>query len=180
MGTTAMEVLETTARPRTLFEIGAQLRMALDIVDEGGELTPVLEEFFKGLATDQANKAEAYAGLMLELEMQEVAATAQAEQWKAKAEARANARVRLKDRMKTFMELTGQTKVTTSTGRVFAIQKNGGKQPLRVLSSNINDFPIECLKSVIDPEKVREAIEAGTVGPEVAVLEERGNHLRLK
>ena len=79
------------------------------------------------------------------------------------------------------MELTHRAKLETATGRVLAIQKNGGKQPLVVDWLPLEELPERFQKVTIteDREKIAEALAAGEELT-FARLEPRGTHLRIK
>lgn len=166
----------------TLFEIGEQLRQVLDSIGENGEVTPLITEFLISMEHEQAEKAENYACLMLELQMRASAAQAQIDQYAAKLKAYTNLHDKLKAAMKEFMEKTGQKAIETANGRKFSICGNGGKMPL-VIHSGVHptDIPEEYQKVTIgfDNDKIHEALSKGE-DFFFAHLEPRGTHLRLK
>lgn len=168
----------------TLFAIGDELRAVLDLVDESAELPPIVEQWFAEIGDAEAEKLDAYAGLIRSLEGEAAVAKAEAEQFQAKAAARENAVKRLKDRVKLYLESTGRTKAVSKAGRTFAIQANGGKLPL-VIDPAVKpeDLPREYQRITVgyDTEAIRDALEDGLEFPKTfARLKPRGNHLRVR
>jgi len=173
---------------RAIFSIGADLLALNDLLDEtGGELTTpeadtAVSAWLAELHTEQAAKLDGYVGLIRTLEMEASAATAEAEQYAKKAGTRTNRVKWLKRRMKDHLEATGQLKATTVTGRVLAIQKNGGVFPLDLAETLRPDDLEERFRKVtvtIDTDAVRKALETGEAVPG-ACLRERGTHLRIR
>jgi uncharacterized protein (UPF0335 family) len=171
----------------TLFEIGVELVALMDLLDEtGGEITPnsqdALDEFFTEVGDQQKDKLQAYASLIRRLETEAATATAEAEQWQKKAQARTNSVKSLKDRLKLYLEMTGQKKVQTSKGYTIAIQANGGKVPLVIAEgTDPASLPDEFKRQrwEILTEAVREALESGQKLP-FAALGVRGSHVRIR
>jgi len=166
----------------TLFQMGADLLAVYDQIDDlGGELPPELEAWFDELATNEAAKLDSYVGLIRQADAEAAAATEEMERWKMRAQARTNLSKRLKDRIKQHLELTGRAKVETVTGRVLAIQKNGGKQPVIVDWLPLEELPERFKKVTIteDRDKIAEALASGEELT-FARLEPRGTHLRIK
>jgi len=171
----------------TVFKIAEDLRALDELLDEcGGELTPetepIFEAFFAELATDQEAKLDNYAHLISELNRQAVAARATAEGFARVARARERSVDRIKDRLLWFMQGTGQKKALTTSGWTFAVQANGGKDPVLINDGvSTEDVPAAYLRITveIDKDKVRDAIKAGE-SIDFATLGERGVHLRLK
>ncbi len=171
----------------TLFSIGDDLRALMDLLDEsGGEITPAthttLEAWFAEVGRDQSNKLDGYACLIRQLEMEATAATAEKEQWAKKAQARENSAKRLKERLKLYMELSRQDKLQTSTGRIIALQNNGGLLPLELaptIDPNKLAPAFQRVKVDVDTDAVRAVLEAGQELP-FAKLGARGRHVRIR
>lgn len=169
----------------TLFEIGEELRALDALLDEtGGELTPetesVVEEFFRELQSDQANKLNGYCHYLKKLESEAAVARATADQFRQKVAVRENAALRLKDRLKEFMIATGQKKAVTTEGWEIAVVNNGGKQPMDLDATA--PIPKEFMVQpppVADKDLIRAALEGGAKLP-FARLKERGQQLRIK
>lgn len=186
---------------RTLTELEAA-GLALDalIAELEGDVSDgaaeIVDAWFAELAEETARKVDGYA---FRIKAEE----ADAERWKAmaaemteKAGAAANRAKRLKERMAFHLEQQQLQEIKGSIYR-FYWQKNGGKAPLILDSTDPNDFPEDCrVQTVtISNAKVRERIEQGQVQftrslPETdgavsavvtlkAHLGERGRSLRL-
>jgi Siphovirus Gp157 len=89
---------------------------------------------------------------------------------------------RLKARLKDYLECTDRTKAVTSSGKMFAIQKNGGASPLVVAEDlDLSTLDQRFVRTVasLDTSAVRAAIAAGEDVP-FASLGETGSHLRIR
>lgn len=173
---------------KTLFDIGSEL-LALDAVLEelpGGELSPeaeaALAKWMDTLGDEEAAKLDAYLAYLNQLGMEQDRAREESRNWAYRANVRTNRIEWLKANLKLHLERTGREKVMTASGRVVAIQSNGGAAPL-VLDPNLNVDEIDqsfvkVVKSV-DHAAVRKAIEAGADLP-WARLDGRGTHLRVR
>lgn len=164
----------------TLFEIGDDLRAILNLIQDDGEIDDALAEWMERLQEQEAEKLDAYVGLIRILEGEEAVAKAEAEQYALKAKARTNKVKQLKDRIKEHLIATNRDKATTATGRVLKIQANGGAVGVEIDPIPIKDVPFEFVKVIreIDRDAVREAL---TKGEELtfARLLKKGNHLRI-
>jgi hypothetical protein len=172
----------------TLFAIGGELQALQELlVERDGDVTDpeiaaAVDAWFATIAADEGAKLDGYIGLIRQNDMEAAAAKEESERWTMKARARENAAKRLKDRLKQYLEFTGRTKATSATGRVAAIQANGGKVPLTI-ADGIDPVQVDPsyqrIKVEFDTEKIRSSLEAGDdVG--FARLEPRGNHLRIR
>jgi hypothetical protein len=172
-----------------LFDIGdiADIKALMDLLDEtDGEITPesqdAMDAFFAEIEGNQGEKLQGYATLIRRMETEAAVAKAEAEQWDRKGDARANSARRLKDRLKLYLEVTGQKKVQTSRGYVIAIQANGGKVPLVIADGTDPKALPETFQRIrveIDTDAVRETLESGGSLP-FAALGERGSHIRIR
>lgn len=178
---------------RTLYEIGVDLAVLNEKLSEvEGDLSRLKEmegyvsAWLDQLGGEQAAKLDRYVGLIRQLEMEASAAKAEAEQWAAKAKGR-EARVHfLKERLKDHLAKTGQAQAQTESGRVIAMQANGGQLPviLDVLILDDKDFDqipeqFVVTRRSFDMAAVRKALEGGKhLG--FAHLGERGSHLRIR
>lgn len=177
---------------RALFEIGADLEAlnrlceeAEESLDRAPEMDAALADWFEQLGAEQAQKAEAYRMLLVRLESEAAAAKAEAEQFEKMAKTRENRAKWLKGRMKEYMERMGMKKLLTSTGREFAIQKNGGVVPMLPEKILLETIPQEWhglvtrTEVVVDTKSIRERLERGDELP-FARLGDRGSHIRVK
>jgi hypothetical protein len=173
--------------PRPLYSIGSDLIALNDLLDStGGEITPDAEAeltaWMDSLAQEESAKLDSYVNLIRQNEMEASACQAEAEEWAKRAQVRDNRVKWLKARLKLHLEATGRTKVQTETGRVVAIQANGGVTPL-ILVEGIEprQLPPEFVHVTVaaDPVKIRAALNAGL---ELAFAHygERGSHLRIR
>lgn len=174
-------------KKQTLYDISDDLRALLELLDEsGGELTPetepVFDQFFAELQSSQGEKLDSYIGVMRQFEMEASAAKAEAEQWAKKAQVKTNAVTRLKDRLKLHLETTGQQKVQTASGRVIAVQANGGGEPVNVsFVIDMDEVPDQFKKVRVDLDvnAIREFLQGGG-NLLFASLGARGTHLRIR
>lgn len=146
------------------------------------ELALELDRLFADFANEEADKLESYYRLIRRLEMESSAAVAEAEQYEKMANDRDKLAAKLRDRIKGYLEFTKRTKATTASGKTFAIQANGGLEPLKIdpgtAVADIDEWLVKVVKS-IDTTAVRNAIKAGETF-DWATLEPRGTHLRIK
>lgn len=167
-----------------LYDLIPEHKALLELIDEqpGGELSPeteaALDAFFSEIAGDEAAKLDSYVHVIRTMELKAAAAQSEIDQYTARKRSAEAAVKRLKDRVKTYMEITGRTKVTTATGRTFAIQKNGGNPPMDIDS----DVPAEFLfqpPPVPDRELILAALKDGKELPFARLLP-AGTHLRIR
>ncbi len=171
----------------TLFQIGEDLRALSDLLDErGGDVTEAdvaaaVDAWFQEVGDAQAEKLDRYVNLIRRQEMHAAAAKAEAEQYAAISAARDNEARRLKDRLKLFLELTGQQKVQTATGRSIWVQPNGGTPLVTDPAIDPASIPDDLAKvtRTFDRDKVIEALKGGR-GIPFARFGERGTHLRIR
>ncbi len=174
---------------QTLFQIGDDLEALAALLEEcegdisrAGEMEAAVTAWIEELERDQGQKLDGYRHLLRKWESEIAVAKAMQEQYAAEARTREN-RVRyMKDRIKQFMERTGQKKIATPQLGELRIQANGGKLPIVPegwAGIDPKSIPVGFRKEVVDTEAVRAALEAGSK-LEFAALGERGTHLRLK
>ena len=165
-----------TTRP--LYAITAELIALNERLDDGA-LDPEIDAYLAGLEAEQAVKLDGYLALLGQLRMEAVAARAERDQWAAKEQARTDRIARLEARLKAHLEATGQPKVTTATGRVVSIVRNGGTLPVEYKPLiRPSDLPAEYQRVEINKPAVREALERGEQ-LDFAELLPRGTHLRI-
>ena len=174
---------------RPLYAIRADVLALNDLLDElegdlsrAGEVGPALESFLADLEAEQGVKLDSFIDLIKTLRMEAVAAKAEKEQWAAKEKARTGRADYLERMLREHLELTGQRKVQTATGRTVAVVANGGKPPV-VYAEAIDPavIPEEFVrvKKEVNTELVQKFLESGGSLP-FAKLGERGNHLRVR
>jgi hypothetical protein len=126
-------------------------------------------------------KLEGIARLIREWTAKATARKAEAANLTAAAKADENRCDRLKAWTKFCLESQGMTKAEAGP-YTFAIQKNGGVQPITFLVENPEEWPVDYLvtRVDIDKAKVREFLTAGNHLTDLAVMGERGTSLRIK
>lgn len=171
----------------TLFELeGEYLRLANMVSDSDGEIPPELDEYLdRELATmmeNQSEKLEGYYCVIRRFEMEKDAADKEAERYNQMSQVRKRAIERIEGKVKGYLERTGQDRVTTTTGHVFAIQGNGGKVPLKYADDfDVKKIDPKYMRIKVEPEvdAIRKALLEGQEVPGVK-LGERGTQLRIK
>ncbi|RTL26390.1 MAG: hypothetical protein EKK55_07825 [Rhodocyclaceae bacterium] len=166
----------------TLYDLGEQYVRLQSAIDDNGEITPELDTIFATFAENEAEKLEAYRVVMELFRSKAELAEREAKAFRDMQTRNEKAIERMKARVKDYLEKTGRTRAETSTGRVFAIQRNGGKEPLVYGDDFRTDLLPKHLTTVaVTPNTaaIREAIEAGQPVPGVTIGE-RGTQLRVK
>jgi len=126
-------------------------------------------------------KLEGIARLIREWTAKADARKAEAKRLTEAAKADDNRADRLKAWTKFCLESQGMTKAEAGP-YTFAIQKNGGVQPIAFLVEDPAQWPTDYVVTVpqIDKSKVREFLAAGNHLEGLAVMGERGTSLRIK
>lgn len=168
----------------TLYEITADFRALEEILEaqaDAGEadadvVSRWLEEL-SGALTDKVDRCIMY---IRSQEALEKAAKAEAERMQARAAIHAGRVERLMGALRFALDAQGLTRVEGLHGSV-AIQKNGGKQAMKV--PDLSAVPAEFIKQVptLDADAARAALEAA---PKQTAhwghLEPRGSHVRVR
>lgn len=171
----------------TLYDLNSDYLALEELLLEAGpeldaEAALAFDRLFADWTADSAEKAEGYYRIIRKLEMQASAAKAESEQYAMMARVRTNAAERLKDRMKAHLEATGRKEIVTTSGKKFAIQKNGGSAPLEVAESidlTKLDRAFVVVTESLNKTAVKEALAAG-VELDFAKFGERGTSLRIR
>ncbi len=193
------EVIETTGeivRKKNLFELGQQLEAVFDSLDQvDGEFTPEIESaitaWLESVDLDLDQKIDAYCSLIDKFNAHASIRKAESDRLAAMAKVDLNNAKRLKDRMKQFMEFTGNQKMETKY-RKLRLQNNGGALPIQWIAKDgdfitvlpdepsIDSLPPEDVVQIpsIDMEAIRSDLEGG-VELSFARLCDRGQHLRI-
>ena len=173
------------ARRPPLYRYGADLA-ALDelLYEVGGDVTDptvcaAVAAWQQELHVGRAEKLDDTHAYLKRLEMERDSCATQAAEWKARRDARQAHIDAVRGGVKAHMERTGERKLASAKGVVFALVANGGVAPLLVPDGD--RVPAEFLKVVtmIDGDKVRAAIAAGE-DLDFASLGERCSHLRVR
>jgi len=133
----------------------------------------------ESLGTEQAEKFDGYLNLIRMLRSEAAAAQAERDQYAKAAELRLKRAAALEERLKRYMETTGQKKVQTATGRVVSVVANGGALPLHLKEGKAVPPEYHRIVREVDRTAIRDALVAGAV-LDFAELLPRGNHLRVK
>ena len=136
----------------------------------------VFIDTLEGLMGAVEAKIDSYAAVMSHMEAHEDMLKKEIDRLSAKMTAIENNKKRMKDSLYAAMVAMDKRKITTDL-HTFAIQKNGGKQPL-IISGEVPD---KFQKVIYEPDKnlIRKALEDGEK-LDFAFLEERGEHLVIK
>jgi len=167
----------------TLIDIGNEMQALMALLNEtDGELNPetekALDAFFAEISADQNAKVDGYCALVRQEELLAAARRSEVERLQKRVAVGENFAKHLKQRLKDYMERTGQAKIETRRYKV-SVAGNGGKLPVNV-STPPDQLPPEFQRQRIeaDTDKIRAALEAGQAVPG-ARLESRGTHLRI-
>ncbi len=170
-----------------LFDLLTEHAALLDLLTErDGELgddetAALVDSWFADIAAEEGRKLDSIVGVIRTLEAEAAAANAEMSRWMHREIVRKNAIKRIKDRVKTYLEMTGRRKVDTAEGRPIRIQANGGKFPLTIVEgTNPNNvFPeFQEVKVGFNTDVIREWLESGST-LDFARLEPRGTHVRI-
>ena len=161
----------------TLYELSAEFQQLYEIAQDDDDPKALIDTL-QGMMAEVETKAEGYALVMKQLDMEIKQADEEMRFWKAKKEARENNVKRMKTALLQAME-TMKVDELPAGKFTFKIHKNGGKAPL-VITGDVPDF---MTKVTIEPdtEKIRNYLE---LQPDQkcgwAMLRERGNHVVIK
>ena len=185
---TSPAVQAPPARRQSLFEITAELVNLDNMLDAcGGDVSdPAVEAaitaWYQELLDKEAEKLDAYVGLILDLEMHAAGAKAQAEQWLMRARVNERKAGWLRDRLLNHLVATGKDRIQTAEGRIVKVVNNGGKEPLHVAEGlDLEDVPEEFLRfrRELDRDAVRAALGEGRVLAFANILP-RGKRVEFK
>lgn len=127
------------------------------------------------IEADMDTKADRYATILKSMDGDVATIDSEIKRLQDRKTFISNRQKALKQRLYDTMKATGRTKFKTALF-TFAIQKNGGAQPVKLL----DDVPEAWRKPGLpDMAKIREALAEGKDLP-FAALEERGESLRIR
>lgn len=183
-------------KKQNLFDIGEELEQVFDALDQiDGEPSPeaqaALEAWFESISDNLDAKIDAYCALIEKFTAHHKIRKAEADRIGVLAKTDLNNATRLKDRLKLFMEVTGNQKMETKFRKV-RLQNNGGVAPLEWIEKGsetvavlpeppaLDTLPPEYVVNVptIDIEAIRSDLEGGLDLP-FARIGERGKHVRI-
>lgn len=155
------------------------------LLENGGELTPELEEALNAMEGALEAKVDGIAGLVQHLARMSEAAKAEEKRLADLAKSRANAAARLKEYLLRELSDLERDKVETGRFRV-SVQKNGGVAPLVIDPGYSPETAQACgyehlvrVTVAWDNEAIRARLNEGRTLP-FATLGERGVSLRIR
>ena len=166
----------------SLYHISTEMQSILDAMLDGGVDSPqamaAMDQHLQGLEVALESKADAYAGVIRELELRATARTEEVKRIRALADADATLAQRLRERLRDVMAATGMTRIDTPRFRL-SVVGNGGRQPL--LIADPEAIPPLFIRNVpeINREAIRLALDAGQEVPGCS-LAPRGSRLSIK
>lgn len=161
----------------TLYEITGDYLRLLEMLEDEGNLDPqAFKDTLEGIEGEFEIKADGYARIMKELDAEAGKYDAEIQRMTARRDSLNNRSKMLKQHLYESMKATGKTNFKTDLFS-FGIQKNGGLQPMEILSDV--EIPDEYCRKDPDNTKIREALKNGMELP-FAVLKERGEHLSIR
>jgi hypothetical protein len=176
-----------TGHGKDLFAIGEDLVALESLLHEvGGDVTDeeaaaAIDEWLRENHQALDRKLDGYGYLVKKLTSESTFAEEESRRLAARAKARKNAATRMKERLKIFMEIHGQKKLSTDRYD-FAIQADGGKAPLEVLIEP-EKLPKWAQRVTVsaDTDAIRQKLESGYApAMKIARLGGRGTHLRIR
>lgn len=172
-------------RSGTLYHITADFLALEDLLEQqsaGGTEADasIVAGWLEELSGKLEHKAEGVIRYVRTQEALRDALIEEAERLRSRAAVHDNRVRALKEAMRAAMAVAGTKKIETPAG-VVSIAGNGGKQPVALLVP-LEQVPDEVcrLERKIDDEKLRAALEAAGGETHYAVLQARGNHVRIK
>jgi hypothetical protein len=131
------------AVPNRLFELGAELQLVYDQIDESGEITAEQMAVIESLELAEQSKAGKILSLIERLNSEADIASQWARYFSDKASARAVSVTRIKKFVHDYMTLNDRKELQTDRGLRFTVQKNGGKVPVTVQGRPTSEFTVE-------------------------------------
>ena len=159
-----------------LYELTNNYEQVLSMIYDEDVDEQMILDTLESIEGEIEDKADGYAKIIKELEVQRDARKAESKRLSDSAKVFDNRVNSLKQNLFNAMKQTGKTKFATDLF-TFNIAKNGGKQALTI----DGDVPEEYTKTIIenDTDKIRADLEAGKELP-FAHIEPRGESLRIK
>lgn len=146
----------------TLIDLGmAHVSLVEAIVKSEGEITPELEEELLTLKEATNAKIETYSWIMDRLESEATYWKQKAEQFSKISRGLDNAREKMKDRLRSYMELTNQPSLT-GIDVEFRLVKGADKVEIDAEKQPM-DFPeFTRITATWDKDKIKHALQAGS------------------
>lgn len=172
-----MKLLEIAEEIRTLENL---LASASDV---DGELehsqAQILDLWFDEIKGAEHAKLDGYCALIREAELRRAARNEECERLAMLAKSDDSLAKRLKDRLKLYLEQTGQKAIETARYKISHCA-NGGALPITI-DTTAERLPAEYVRTKLEPnaERIREALTLGVQVPG-CYLGERGTHVRIR
>lgn len=161
----------------SLFELTNDMQ-ALYVLATDPEADPrVLEDTIEGVMGAIEVKSENYVNVIHQLEMEQERAEEVSKEFAYKAQVRKNSIKRMKAALLTAMETLDKTELNAGD-YVIKVQKNGGKEPLKI--DDPEKVPESLMKVTVEPDQnlIREYLKEHDV--DWAHVEPRGRHITIK
>lgn len=169
--------------PQTLIDIGnafAAIAATLEDLD-GGELAPeaaaAIDAFFADMGPTRDAKLDAYVAAIRAHELRASVRREERDRLDKLVKADENVSARLKERLKWFLETTGEKRIDTARYKI-ALRVNGGKAPLEIDEGAALPPQYIVMEPRPNKEAIREALAAGEHIDGCRMLP-RGNHVRI-
>jgi len=159
----------------TLFDIVGEMQTLYDMATDPECDPEVLNGSIEAVMGELEVKAEGYANIIKQLDMEAKQAKEVSQMFADKAKVRENNVKRMKEALKFAMERLDKTDLAAGAFTI-KLQNNGGQQPLVI----DGEVPQNMTKVIVEPDnnKIREFLKDNTC--EWAHLEERGQHVVIK
>lgn len=160
----------------SLFKLSADYATVLQMLNDPDVDDQVIIDTCEAIELDMETKADNYAYVFSIIDGDVSVIDAEVARLMARKKSLTNRKNSLKGLLEMAMRATGNTKFKTPL-HSFAIQKNGGKAPLEIISDVPEDYMV--MEPKVNTALIREELEAGAeLG--FAVLGERGESLRIR
>lgn len=160
----------------SLFKLSADYATVLGMLDDPDIDDQVIIDTCESIEADMETKADNYAYVFSAIDGDVTVIDAEISRLSARKKSLMSRKESLKGLLEMAMRATGNLKFKTAL-HSFAIQKNGGKKPLDIISDVPEQYMM--LEPKVNTQLIREELEAGTELP-FAVLRERGESVRIR
>lgn len=165
----------------TLYQLTADFEEVINMLYDEDVDEQVIFDTLEGIEMEFEDKADGYAKVNKQIMADIEAMKAERDRLSARISSADKRRERLMWKLKEAMQITGKTKFKTALFS-FNIQKNGGKQPMKIDAVDVKAIPEEYLvpqPPVPDKDKIYKYLQEGNKVA-WAHLEPRGESLRIR
>lgn len=161
----------------SLFELTNDMQALYELATDPEADPRVLEDTIEGVMGAIEVKSENYVNVIHQLEMEQERAEEVSKEFAYKAQLRKNSIKRMKAALLTAMETLDKTELNAGD-YVIKVQKNGGKEPLKI--DDPEKVPESLMKVTVEPDQnlIREYLKEHDV--DWAHVEPRGRHITIK